>query len=167
MLIKNSMSLSFRFIIVAFIIIGFFVAFMILFSEENLSVGSFLLLAITGTIVSVGFFQAKVYARKIGSRIKIGLFPIFKKTLPVDDIQDVSLIDIPSNRRIEREWGSRGRFSGEGGLFLDCRSSSLAVRLLMNDGKIFDLGVGHDKRAAFEMYSDVACSVALRNGSDE
>lgn len=88
--------------------------------------------------------HAKVYMYDLGGEVRIGQFPFFRKNIQYSSVSDLEIISIPIGERIDREWGIRGKFSGEGGLFLDCGSSSLALRIYLKDGRYFDLGCGHD-----------------------
>lgn len=146
-LLINRMPLTYRWIIGSLLFISFFVVLLVSYDGGYESAISPLVAGGITLALIVVVSRAKVYMHDLDGEVQIGQFPFFRKNIPYSSVSDLEIIHIPIRERIDREWGIRGHFSGEGGLFLDCGSSSLALRIYLKDGRYFDLGCGHDSEA--------------------
>lgn len=108
------------------------------------------------------YFSAHAYVA-VGERsVQVGLFPLFRKLIRLEQIEAVDLDALAPEEQVRREWGNRGRLSGVGGLLLDCGHSSFAIRFSLTDGRSFSIGLGGDVVVAREQYERVGA--AIRRG---
>lgn len=106
-------------------------------------------------LTAVGYGNGNAYVSADDSHLKVGLFPLFFKKFPFEQVKEIKFEKLAPEERISREWGNKGKLSGKGGLLLDCGPSSYAVRFTLRDSRSYAIGLGSESAAAHGAFDRV------------
>lgn len=106
-------------------------------------------------VTAMAYGNGHAYVSADDSYIKVGLFPLLFKKLPLEQIQEIAFEKLAPEAQISREWGNKGKFSGKGGLLLDCGPSNYAVRFTLRDRRSYAIGLGSEITAAHEAFEHI------------
>lgn len=93
---------------------------------------------VIGLILLAFYHMAGTMVTADAQAVRIWLFPLWRKRVPVDQIASILVETITP---IDREWGNRGSLRKDGELFLDAGQSRRCLAFYLVDGTVIRLGV--------------------------